>query len=76
MRHATDAKLMRKAGIRFVRMGEFDWSRLEPKKDQYSFEWLDDVIGLLPEHGIRTILGTPVRSSNVSCGISPGTRRW
>jgi beta-galactosidase len=58
-RWETDAKLMRDMGIDVVRMGEFSWGKMEPKKGLFNFGWLDDVITLLAAQGIKTILGTP-----------------
>ena len=54
-----DAALMKEAGINIVRIGEFAWSRLEPKEGEYSFEWLHDAIGTLDEYGISVMLCTP-----------------
>lgn len=50
---------MKEAGIKFVRMGEFAWDKMEPAEDQFDFSWLDKVMDMLAERGIRTILGTP-----------------
>lgn len=58
-RWAIDVKMMKKANINVVRMGEFAWSLFEPNENDYKFEWLDEVIYLLAEQGIMTILGTP-----------------
>ena len=33
-----DASLMRDAGLRFVRIGEFAWSRLEPEDGKFQFD--------------------------------------
>ncbi len=46
-------------GFNVVRMAEFAWCRMEPSEGVYDFEWLDTVIGLFGERGIKTILGTP-----------------
>ena len=54
-----DAALMRKAGVSYVRMAEFAWSRLEPSEGNYQFQWLQDAVRIFGEHGIRTILCTP-----------------
>ncbi|MDE7325148.1 MAG: beta-galactosidase [Lachnospiraceae bacterium] len=54
-----DADLMRKTGVGIVRMAEFAWSRLSPKEGVYTFEWLDEIIGIFRERGIKVILGTP-----------------
>ena len=37
-----DAELMAKTGVKLVRMGEFAWSKLEPKDGELCFEWLDE----------------------------------
>ena len=33
----SDARRMAEAGLIWVRIGEFSWSRLEPKAGQYEF---------------------------------------
>lgn len=58
-RWPEDARLMAAAGLTTVRLGEFAWSRCEPTPGQFAFGWLDRVIGLLADHGIRVVLGTP-----------------
>ena len=55
----TDAKSMCEAGISFVRIGEFAWSRLEPNPGQYDFDWLEDAIDVLHGDGLKIVLGTP-----------------
>lgn len=55
----VDLSLMQQAGIRFVRVGEFSWSTLEPKEGYFNFAWLDRAIELAAEHGIDTVLATP-----------------
>ncbi|MEU6666892.1 beta-galactosidase [Streptomyces sp. NPDC046727] len=54
-----DVRLMRKAGVTMVSVGIFSWALLEPEPGEYDFGWLDRVIGLLHDHGIRVDLGTP-----------------
>ena len=56
---AVDAKRMVAAGISWVRIGEFAWSRLEPKPDTFTFEWMDRAIDVLGSAGLKIILGTP-----------------
>lgn len=58
-RWETDGKLMQEMGIQVIRMAEFSWHKLEPEEGRYDFTWLDDVISLLADYGIKTILGTP-----------------
>ena len=54
-----DAKRMVDAGLTWVRIGEFAWSRLEPCPGDLRFEWLDDAIEVLGNAGLRVVLGTP-----------------
>lgn len=56
---AEDAKRMAKLGLRYVRIGEFAWSRIEPRPDTYNFGWLDRAIETLHDHGLKVVLGTP-----------------
>ena len=58
-RWATDAELMRALGIRWVRVGEFSWSRLEPSRGDLQFDWLERAINSLGAAGLGVILGTP-----------------
>lgn len=54
-----DAARMKAAGLTWVRIGEFAWSRLEPSEGDYCFEWLDDAINVLGQAGLKVVLGTP-----------------
>lgn len=54
-----DIASMKSAGMNAMRIGEFAWSSMEPREDQYDFDWLHLVIGKLADAGIATILGTP-----------------
>ncbi len=54
-----DARRMAEAGLTWVRIGEFAWSRLEPQPGQYDFGWLDDAIAVLGAAGLKVVLGTP-----------------
>ncbi|WP_323012787.1 beta-galactosidase [Devosia sp.] len=58
-RWAVDARMMREAGIRLVRVGEFAWSRLEPEAGRYAFDWLERAIDVLASEGLQVIIGTP-----------------
>lgn len=59
--YAQDARQMAEAGFNVVRVGEFAWSRFQPQPDRYEFGWMDECIGQMKAHGIRTLLGTPTR---------------
>ena len=57
-----DVRLMGEAGVNLVSLGIFSWSRLEPEAGRYDFDWLDRVIGLLHEGGVRVNLATATAS--------------
>ncbi|WP_234361422.1 beta-galactosidase [Plantactinospora sp. BB1] len=59
---ATDVELMRRARVNLVTVGVFAWSRLEPQPGRYDFDWLDRVLDLLHDGGIRVALATPTAS--------------
>ncbi len=56
---ADDARRMAAAGLTWVRIAEFAWSRLEPEPGRYEFGWLDEAIAVLGAAGLRVVLGTP-----------------
>jgi beta-galactosidase len=57
-----DARLMREANVNLVSLGIFSWSKLEPRPDEYDFDWLDRLMDLLHDHGISVNLATPTAS--------------
>lgn len=54
-----DIQLMKELNMNVMRIGEFAWSRMEPKEGKYEFAWLHNVIEKLHANGIDVILGTP-----------------
>ena len=56
---AEDARRMAEAGLTWVRIGEFAWSRMEPAPGQLDFDWLDRAIDTLGAAGLKVVLGTP-----------------
>ncbi|MEM9342946.1 MAG: beta-galactosidase [Pseudomonadota bacterium] len=56
---AEDAARMVNAGLTWVRIGEFAWSRLEPTPGTFDWGWLDQAIETLHEAGLKVVLGTP-----------------
>ncbi|MCA8881316.1 MAG: beta-galactosidase [Rhodobacteraceae bacterium] len=54
-----DAARMVAAGITWVRIGEFAWSRLEPVSGDLRLDWLDRAIATLGAAGLKIVLGTP-----------------
>ncbi|WP_428965468.1 beta-galactosidase [Micromonospora fluostatini] len=57
-----DVELMRRARVTLVTVGVFAWSRLEPEPGRYTLDWLDEVLDLLHDAGIRVALATPTAS--------------
>lgn len=55
----ADAAGMVAAGLTWVRIGEFAWSRLEPRPGALHWDWLDRAIEVLGDAGLKVILGTP-----------------
>ena len=54
-----DARRMAEAGLAWVRIGEFAWSRLEPRPGDLRWDWLDRAVDTLGAAGLRVVLGTP-----------------
>ena len=50
---------MRELGVAYVRIGEFAWSRYEPRRGEFQWGWLDRVMEALGDAGLRIVLGTP-----------------
>ncbi len=55
----ADLKRMAQAHIRFVRIGEFAWSAIEPSEGTYRLDWLERAVRAAERHGIKVVLGTP-----------------
>lgn len=56
---ADQAQTMASLGLRLVRMGEFAWSRIEPRREQFDWAWLDEAIETVAGAGLDIILCTP-----------------
>jgi len=54
-----DASQMASTGVKVVRMAEFAWSRLEPRENDFCFEWLDDALKVFERYNINVVLCTP-----------------
>ena len=61
----VDAKLMVKAGINVVRLGEFVWGLCEPEDGKFQFDWLKRAMNVLGENGIKVVLATPTAAPPV-----------
>ena len=53
------ARQQRSLGLRFVRLAEFAWSRLEPRAGQFEWAWLDRAIEVAVAEGLQVVLCTP-----------------
>lgn len=58
-RWREDAERMVALGIELVRIGEFAWSRIEPRAGQFAWEWLDRAVETLATAGLEVVMGTP-----------------
>ncbi len=56
---SEDARRMRELGVAYVRIGEFAWSRFEPRRDEFQWDWLDRAMDVLSAAGLKIVLGTP-----------------
>jgi beta-galactosidase len=55
----ADLSLMEAAHVRFVRIGEFAWSQLEPSEGHYDLDWLQRAVDAAARHHIAVVIGTP-----------------
>ncbi|QDL56184.1 beta-galactosidase [Rhodoferax aquaticus] len=54
-----DAQRMVQMGIRYVRIAEFAWSRIEPRPGHFEWSWLDQAIETLHAAGLKVVMCTP-----------------
>ncbi len=57
-----DVALMRAAGVNLVTVGVFSWALLEPEEGRFEFGWLDRVLDLLHDGGVKVDLATATAS--------------
>lgn len=55
----SDIRRMLDAGIETIRIGEFAWSKVEPREDEFSFEFFDRFLDLCDRLEMHVIFGTP-----------------
>jgi beta-galactosidase GanA len=80
-RWPEDARLMRKIGLSLVRIADFAWVAIEPREGEFTWDWLDQAVGVLAAEGLQdcslhtdglpTSLALPGLSGNSSGGC-PG----
>ena len=54
-----DMALAKQASINTLSIGIFSWAHLEPEEGVFRFEWMDEVMDMLAENGIKAVLATP-----------------
>lgn len=54
-----DIRLMKETGINVVRIGEFAWSKIEPEEGKIDIRFFVEMINLLYENDIETVMCTP-----------------
>jgi beta-galactosidase len=54
-----DMAFAREAGVNTLSVGIFAWAHLEPREGVYTFEWMDEVMDMLHQNGIKAVLATP-----------------
>lgn len=57
-----DIRLMQKAGVNMVSVGIFSWARLQRDEDTFDFSWMDTILDMLHEGGIKVDLATATAS--------------
>ena len=55
----VDAQRMRDMNIRWVRIAEFAWSRIEPSPGEFDWTWLDQAVETLHAQGLKVVMCTP-----------------
>ncbi|NOD76821.1 beta-galactosidase [Ruegeria sp. HKCCD4332] len=54
-----DAKRMVEMGLDWVRIAEFTWGLIEPARGQFRWDWLDEVVEILGDAGLKVMMSTP-----------------
>jgi len=60
-----DFTRMAEYGIRYVRMGEFAWTLMEPREGEYDFSLFDRAMDAAHRHGLKVVFGTPTATPPV-----------
>ncbi|MCU0791509.1 MAG: beta-galactosidase [Opitutaceae bacterium] len=58
---SADLDTMVAAHVNALRLGDFAWSRLEPRDGEYDFGWLDRYLDLAHRKGVSVLLIPPLR---------------
>lgn len=55
---AKDIKKMAEVGFEFIHLGEFAWAFIEPEEGKFDFTWMDEVVALSHQNGLKIIMCT------------------
>ena len=58
-RWETDLSMMEELGMNLIRIGEFNWSRFEPREGEFDFAPYLRLLDLCEKHGIKAMMCTP-----------------
>ena len=53
-------------GIHTIRIGEFAWSKVEPREGEFTFAFFDDFLEVVAQTEMKVIFGTPTATPPVS----------
>ena len=56
-----DLDLMRDSNFNFVRLGHLCWDSFEETENNFTFEWMDNILDLCHERNIRVFMDIPTR---------------
>jgi len=54
-----DISNIKKLNMEFVHMGEFAWAEMEPTEGKFDFDWLEKVVKMCADQGLKVVLCTP-----------------
>lgn len=54
-----DIKRMKSVGIETIRIGEFAWSKVEPREGKFSYKFFDEFLEIVGKTDMKVIFGTP-----------------
>ena len=54
-----DLERMLAHGIKTIRIGEFAWSKVEPREGEFTFEFFDEFLKVVEKTDMKVIFGTP-----------------
>lgn len=54
-----DVRMMREAGMNYMRVGDSIWARCEPDEGEFDIDWLQRILDGLHAGGIKVIFATP-----------------